>query len=156
MMAKKFDEKASPAGFTLYNSAVLHFRFYPLRLEFTAKDRLSFPSGLAANTLRGALGLMFRKIACAPACPGAKTCERRASCPYARLLEPTAIGESPSGLADWPRPFVFRARHLDGRVVERGESFRFDLNVFSLDPDVLSQFAQTFAELSKEGMGPGR
>lgn len=131
------------------------FEFYPLRFEFIARDSLFFPPGKAANILRGALGLIFRRIACLPHCLDARGCEARESCCYARVFEPMA-GPSPSGLADWPRPFVFRARHLDGRMVEAGASFHFDLHVFLSEHDVLRSFILTFAELASEGLGPRR
>src|SRR5579864_1396460 len=98
----------------------LRFDFCPLRFEFLARETVSFAPGKAANTLRGTLGMVFRQIACAPQCRGASTCEMRATCPYARVFEPSMRNlesdqsPSPSGLSDWPRPFVFRARHLDG------------------------------------------
>lgn len=139
-----------------YNYAVLHFCFYPLRFEFIAKESLFFPPGKAANILRGALGVIFRRIACVPHCADARTCDMRAACPYARIFEPVAQGKGPSGLADSPRPFVFRARHLDGRAVPGGESFYFDLHVFSLDRDVLAYLILTFAALAREGLGPSR
>lgn len=132
------------------------FRFYPLRFHFVAHDSLYFPPGQAANILRGALGIIFRRIACLPQCVDAKTCAIRESCPYARTFEPIATGAGPSGLADWPRPFVFRARHLDRRTINAGESFWFDLNVFSLDHEILACFVRTFASLASEGLGPGR
>jgi len=140
----------------LYNDAILLFCFYPLRFEFVAKESLYFPPGKAANILRGALGGIFRRLACVPQCTDARSCEVRDSCPYARIFEPVAQGDGPSGLADWPRPFVFRARHLDGRTVAPGESFEFDLNVFSTDQNVLDYFVQTFASLAREGLGPRR
>src|SRR5258707_471919 len=34
--------------------------------------------------------MIFRRIACVPQCPGARECEGRASCPYARMFEPLA------------------------------------------------------------------
>lgn len=146
-----------------YNNALnVTFDFYPLRFEFTARDSLYFPPGKAANILRGALGVIFRRIACVPHCPGARECDTRESCPYARVFEPMAgvangdDGPSPSGLADWPRPFVFRARHLDGRTVEAGASFYFDLHVFTAERDVLAYFILTFAALAREGLGPRR
>jgi hypothetical protein len=146
----------SRTGPPLYNNAALVFRFYPLRFHFIAVERLFFPPGKAANILRGALGVTFRRIACVPHCTGAKSCDLRGSCPYARVFEPMASGAGPSGLADWPRPFVFRARHLDGRAVVPGECFWFDFHVFSLDQNVLADFALTFASLAREGLGPGR
>jgi len=140
----------------------VNFDFFPLRFEFVARESLFFPPGKAANTLRGALGVMFRRIACVPQCVRAETCEIRSSCPYAKIFEPTMThhgtgeGPSPSGLSDWPRPFVFRARHLDGRTVDAGERFWFDLHVFSLDGAAIAYFIQTFDALGEEGLGPGR
>jgi hypothetical protein len=134
----------------------MRFEFFPLRFEFVARESLFFPPGKAANILRGALGVIFRRIACVPQCRDARTCGMRDTCPYARIFEPIADGAGPSGLADWPRPFVFRARHLDGRTVPAGESFHFDLHVFSLDRDVLAYFILTFAALAREGLGPRR
>ena len=132
------------------------FEFYPLRFEFSARESVFFPPGKAANILRGALGVIFRRIACVPLCQEPRTCEFRESCHYARVFEPVAQGAGPSGLGDWPRPFVFRARHLDDRTVHPGESFCFDLHVFSLDHDVLTYFILAFAALACEGLGPRR
>ncbi len=62
----------------------------------------------------------------------------------------------PSGLADWPRPFVFRAMHLDGQTFAAGQSFHFDINLFDLSPQNIAYLILTFAQLSREGLGPGR
>jgi len=91
-----------------------------------------------------------------PQCTGARECEWRASCPYARMFEPRALAAGPSGLADWPRPFVFRATHLDGRTIEPGEAFYFDLNLFDVKNDAVSYLSLAFAQLAREGLGPGR
>src|SRR5271169_4000092 len=103
-----------PDSPSLYNNATLQFKLFPLRFEFVAKESLFFPPGKAANILRGALGVIFRRIACVPHCTNAKSCEISDSCPYAKIFEPGALiggtsdqTSSPSGLADWPRPFVF-------------------------------------------------
>lgn len=109
----------------------MRFEFYPLRLEFTARESLLFPPGKAANTLRGALGTVLD----------------------GKIFAPVASGDGPSGLADPPRPFVIRARHLDGRNIQPGEAFHFDLNIFSREPEV---FVNAFATLAEEGIGPGR
>ena len=123
---------------------------------FRACERVYFPAGKSSNVLRGAFGLLFQKVACAPQCPGAKECELRASCPYARMFEPSAIGPGPSGFADWPRPFVFRATHLDGRTVLPGEPFWFDLNLFDLRGSAVAYLKLAFAQLGTHGLGPGR
>ena len=134
----------------------MRFQFFPLRFEFIARESICFPPGNAANILRGALGIIFQRIACRPGCRDSSHCDVRHSCPYAQVFEPMSAGAGPSGLSYWPRPFVFRARHLDGRTLESGEPFYFDLHVFSLDPGVLAHFVLTFADLAQEGLGPRR
>jgi hypothetical protein len=134
----------------------VQFDFFPLRFGFIAREPLFFPPGKAANILRGALGVIFRRIACVPECQDARTCYIRRSCPYASVFAPTSDGEGPSGLADQPRPFVFRARHLDGHSIQPGQPFHFDVHVFSLDRTVLAYFVLTFAALAREGFGPRR
>jgi hypothetical protein len=133
----------------------VQFAFFPLRFEFIARESRFFPPGKAANILRGALGVIFRRIACVPECDDARTCEIRHTCPYANVFAPVT-DEGPSGLADSPRPFVFRARHLDGLTIQPGQPFHFDLHVFALDPVVLAYFVLTFAALAREGLGPRR
>jgi hypothetical protein len=134
----------------------LLFRLHPLRFSFVARERISFPPGKSSNILRGAFGTIFRRIACVAQCSSTRECEWRASCPYARMFEPSALGSGPSGLADWPRPFVFRATHLDGRTIEPGETFHFDLNLFDVKPDAVAYLVLAFAQLAREGLGPGR
>jgi hypothetical protein len=72
------------------------------------------------------------------------------------MFEPAAQGEGPSGLADWPRPFVFRASHLDGRTVRAGAPFHFDLHVVDLREPALAYFVLAFAQVAREGLGPRR
>jgi CRISPR-associated endoribonuclease Cas6 len=134
----------------------LHFQLYPLRFSFVAREAIYFPPGKSANILRGAFGTIFRRIACQPQCSGAQQCEIRSTCAYARMFEPSALGPGPSGLADWPRPFVFRATHLDGRAIPRDEPFQFDLNLFDMKSPALAYLVLAFTQLAHEGLGPGR
>jgi hypothetical protein len=132
------------------------FQLEPLRFCFIAREAIHFPEGKSANILRGAFGVVFRRIACRPQCVGAATCPLRAECPYARFFEPVALQPGPSGLADWPRPFVFRALHLDGRTIAAGQPFHFDLNLFDLHSPALAYLILTFAQLAEEGLGSAR
>lgn len=135
----------------------MSFEFFRLRFRFRGTDSIYFPPGKSGNVVRGAFGTIFRRIACVPGCRDAAACEIRSTCPYARIFEPRAArGEGPSGLADWPRPFVFRAAHLDGRLVQPGEGFHFDLHLFDVADPGLPYFVLAFAQLAREGLGPRR
>ena len=93
--------------------------------------------------LRGACGIFLRKVA-PPSI-------------YSRLFEPgSRLGAAPSGLAEWPRPFVFRAAHLDGLALEPNTFFSFNLHVFDLQQPVLPYFQEAFADWAASGIGPAR
>jgi len=137
--------------------APLTFEFYRFRFYFRAAGTLYFPVYKSGNIVRGAFGDIFRKLVCIPSCREAMTCDIRADCPYARVFEPQAArGEGPSGLVDWPRPFVFRAAHLDGRTLVPEEPFHFDVHNFDVRDPALPYFVLAFAQLAREGLGPGR
>lgn len=108
-----------------------------LRFEFTALDSIHFPEGKAANILRGAFGLAL----------GGEG--------YLRTFAPVATS-GPSGLADPPRPYVLRARHLDGATVLPGQTFRFDFHFFTRDSAGLRFIREAFEQAAGAGLGPGR
>jgi CRISPR-associated endoribonuclease Cas6 len=109
----------------------LHFRLYPLRLTFLAREPISFPTGAASNQLRGAFGAILHKL------------------DRATIFEPSSE-DGPSGLADHPRPYVFRARHLDGLTIAPGETFHFDFHWFDPRRASLDLVIRAFRELAKE------
>lgn len=106
--------------------------------------------------LRGALGLALRSVACVSTCVDAKTCTARATCAYARTFEPIVMGAGPSGLSDPPRPFVFRAAHLDGSGIAAGSVFHFDLHLFQVREVTVRYFILALAQLAREGLGRER
>jgi hypothetical protein len=135
----------------------LTFEFHRFRFHFRAGGALYFAPYRTGNMVRGAFGAAFKRLSCTPECSDARTCERRAECAYARIFEPGAAHDgSPSGLADWPRPFVFRASHLDGRTVQAGEDFHFDVHLFEVKESSLPWFVRAFAEAARCGIGPRR
>lgn len=138
-------------------TGLVKFEFFRLRLHFQAGESIAFPAGKAGNIVRGAFGAMLRSVACPPECPGSGSCPDRATCAYARLFEPRAArGTGPSGLANWPRPFVLRAAHLNGQRFEAGEAFHLDIHLFDLDDPGFAPVVASFARLVSEGLGPGR
>ena len=137
--------------------SALTFEFYRFRFHFRSGGSLFFPPYKSGNVVRGAFGDLFRKLVCIPNCHDARTCAMRSTCAYARVFEPQAAhGEGPSGLADWPRPFVFRAAHLDGRRIFQEELFHFDVHIFDTREPSLEYFVLAFAQLARDGLGPGR
>lgn len=78
-----------------------------VRYEFAVRESVYFPLGKAGNMLRGAFGML----------PDVES-----------IFRPAAAG--PSGLKDPPRPFVFRAAHLEGHRFQPGDAFRFDVHLF--------------------------
>jgi CRISPR-associated endoribonuclease Cas6 len=110
-----------------------------LRLHFRAVDSVRFPPALAGNTLRGAFGTILLRQA------GPEE--------HQRVFAPRSL-TGPSGLRDRPRPFVLRASHLDGRTIEPGAKFSFEVHLF--DPSLGQVFETVFQELAREGVGKGR
>jgi hypothetical protein len=120
------------------------FEFYRFRFHFQALDEVRFPVGKSGNAVRGALGILLRDAATPAA--------------YQRLFEPgSGPGRSaPSGLADWPRPFVLRASHLDGLTIGADDDFFFDVHVFDLREPFLADLRAAFTEFAHQGIGVSR
>jgi hypothetical protein len=128
------------------------FEFFRLRFLFKAVDPLWFPVANTANTVRGAFGYALRQVACRCA-PGGHVTD----CTYARIFEPRALArQGPSGFAEWPRPFVFRTRHLDGQLFSPRKRFHLDLHLFDLQNPAFPHFAQALALVAQTGLGQGR
>ena len=100
-------------------------------------ESVYFPPSKAGNVLRGALG---------------------ATLATGLRFEDVSAPESarPSGLADPPRPFVFRAAHLDGKCFEPGETFSLDVNIFDLRRPLFDIFVRAFSRWAHTGLGPRR
>ena len=77
-------------------------------------------------------------------------------CLYAQIFKPSAAGAGPSGLVDWPRPFVFRAAHLDGCTIAPGRDFHFDVHLFYSRREWPAAFSKVFSEVARQGIGPRR
>jgi hypothetical protein len=139
----------------------LHFHLYALRFQFAAHGRLKFRAGQAVNLVRGALGAALRKISCPPECTRPGDCPQQSPglpnvCSYHRLFEPHANGSGPSGLADWPRPFVLRAAHLEGATIAEGAAFHIGVHLFDLRPGAVPALEAAFAQWGRDGIGPER
>lgn len=115
------------------------FSFSRLHFSFRAEGRLHFAT-MAANTLRGAFGYALRASA---------------GDEFESIFAPGAAGSHPSGLADLPRPFVFRSAHLDGATIESGQSFDFDVHLFETRRSLEGIFTDAFRLMGRRGIGAG-
>jgi hypothetical protein len=106
------------------------FHLETCRFHLSARGVVQFRPGMTGNVLRGALGNALREVACPE--------------DYARIFEPGSRGTGPSGLSNWPRPFVLRAASLDGRTFQPGEGFCFGVNIFETRNPVLPYLTQAF------------
>ena len=75
---------------------------------------------------------------------------------YREVFAPRASLPGPSGLANPPRPFVFRTRHLDGQAFLPGQAFDVHVNLFYSDADLVPNLTEAFAEMGRLGFGPQR
>jgi len=131
---------------------VTAFEFNRFRFHFRASGEVHFARGTSANVLRGAFGAALRETA--PAEVYGSIFEPRP--PAGGATGTASGGPAPSGLAEWPRPFLFRAAHLDGVGVPAGTAFFLDVHVFDLRSPLLPHFERAFARLAEKGIGPGR
>jgi len=113
------------------------FELLQLHFSFRVEGRVRF-RGMAANTLRGAFGYALRDTAPAE---------------FESIFSPRAGGRFPSGLADQPRPFVFRSAHLDDATFEPGQSLRFDVHLFETHRPLAEVFATALCEMGRRGIG---
>jgi hypothetical protein len=112
-----------------YNPSGNYFSFQRIRLHFKAEQPQIFPQGKAGNMIRGALGWALHDIS-----PEA----------YTQYFQPVQEqGEGPSGFRNQPRPFVLRAHHLDGQILQ---TFHVDLHLFRETP--LEPFLRAFEKTS--------
>ena len=107
------------------------FHLEACRLQLSARAAIHFRPRQAGNLLRGALGSILREAAAQD---------------YPRLFDPVSAGGGPSGFSNRPRPFVIRAANLNGRMVQPGERFCFDIHLFDTSDAAREPIMQAFAQ----------
>lgn len=118
------------------------------------------PGPVIANVLRGALGLVFRKLVCPRewmdnSCP---PCPLYASCAYGQVFVPTppADGNRLRLQQDLPRPFVIEPPGLASGELHSPDRLTFGLMLFGSSARFLPFFVTTLERLGREGMGRDR
>src|SRR5579863_980640 len=86
---------------------------------------MPFQSGNAANSLRGALGTVLVQ----------------------NVFRPPRASVRASGFAEPPRPFVFRAAHLNAMTIAAGEKFYFNMNLFDTREPLVEALTHAYSQL---------
>jgi hypothetical protein len=86
---------------------------------------MRFEVGEAGNALRGALGTVLARD----------------------IFRQHGNAAGPSGLADPPRPFVFRAVHLEGTTIAAGHAFYFEMNLFDTCDVLTDRLTDAYSQL---------
>ncbi|HEU0122165.1 MAG TPA: hypothetical protein VFQ91_16670 [Bryobacteraceae bacterium] len=111
-----------------------------LRFHLEATTPIFFPPLKAENIWRGMAGLLLPRVAPAAA---------------PSLLNPH-WSQAPSGYATPPKPFLFRAFHLDGQRFQPGQLLHIDVHVFAPRLPIRESLEGAICLLETEGLGPGR
>jgi len=90
----------------------VRFEFSHCASNSSRASRFS-PPRQGRHILRGALGVIFKRIACVAGCDDSRILTRPALVPLWKGCSRRLPMAKTKRLADSPRPFVFRARHLD-------------------------------------------
>ncbi|MCC6292955.1 MAG: CRISPR system precrRNA processing endoribonuclease RAMP protein Cas6 [Bryobacterales bacterium] len=134
----------------------MNFEIIAFRFHFEAVEPVYFGEGKAGNIVRGAFGIHFRDMARQLGQPELFDRIFQPALEEQAALTERLEGRAPSGLGDLPRPFVFRATHLDGRTIGRGQPFHFDLHLFDTRDAAVDVFAGAFARVAEAGLGANR
>lgn len=132
----------------------LSFAKYHFCLLF--KEGFSVPR-FAGSMLRGAFGMVLRKVACVSNLRVCKNCLLHRTCVFSYLFE-SRVPEGSNSFKTFdeiPRPFLFEPA-LNPDDIESGGIFDFGLILVGKAIDYLPYFIFAFKELEKRGLGRNR
>lgn len=135
-------------------SEIYNLRFLKIVFSLLALDKIYLPRHLKGNIIRGAFGLVFKRLNC----KSIPICVDRCSdsnCLYSKIFEPH-LQNTPSGLRDIPRPFILTHTEEEREIIYPGESFNIGFNIFGWACDYYGHFIEAIREMGNEGIGPLR
>lgn len=160
------DSATRPAPATAdLSESLSRFEVLRVQLRIIPAEPLKLPADNKGNTIRGAFGTAFRRLACLPQCPSAQQCPLDGArydgapvCPYRAVFEPPPPVEAGrlSGNQDAPRPFVFEPPPDPRTAYEAGEAFEFGLTLLGRGVGYLAYFILAFREVAAAGFGLNR
>jgi len=133
-------------------------RFVRLRFEAEVTDEGTLPK-FFGPTLRGALGLTFRKMVCVTHLDDCQPCILKFQCPYTRFFEPLAHPDHPFSkrLSQLPRPFALQVPPPSKEPVHfrAGEKFSFRIVLWAQVETLLPYTVVAVQKALERGLGQG-
>lgn len=133
-------------------------RFVRLRFEAEVVGEGSLPK-FFGPTLRGALGMTFRRMVCVTHLDECSPCILRFQCPYARFFEPFAPSDHPFSkrLIQMPRPFALQVQPPSNSPVSFrvGDTFTFGMTVWHQAENLLPYIIVAVQRTLASGIGRG-
>lgn len=125
----------------------------PLRMarvlcELRPESLVSIAVEQRGNLLRGAFGMLFRRLVCDPACTDAAHCPRNGTCPHELLFAPRWPAGAQFGLESPPRAFLFRPSLDPDPCFTASRPLRFELRLFGKAISTAALFLRTFQLLA--------
>jgi hypothetical protein len=133
-------------------------RFVRLRFEAEVTNDGTLPR-FFGPTLRGALGLNFRKMVCVTHLDDCSQCILRFQCPYTRFFEPFAPADHPFAkrLVQMPRPFSLQVPPPSNSPVtfKVGDAFSFGMTIWHQAENLLPYLIVAVQRTLANGIGKG-
>lgn len=133
-------------------------RFVRLRFEAKITNEGKLPR-FFGPTLRGALGLTFRKMVCVTHLDDCSPCILKFQCPYTRFFEPFAPSDHPFSkrLFQMPRPFALQVPSPSNEPVSFlvGENFSFRIVLWHQVEALLPYIVVAVQKTLERGIGQG-
>ena len=150
------DPQFSPRGVTTSELAPLWFVRYRLRL--VPRAPLVLPPHGRGAILRGAFGIVLRRLVCHDLRLVCRACPLVADCPYPSTFEPRPPegGDRLSNFSNLPTPFVIDVPADERAEYRPGEVLEFGLTVVGRAARLAPYYVTTFRQLADEGIGPRR
>jgi len=110
-------------------------------------------------TIRGALGITLRKMACITHIDDCKSCILHLQCPYARFFEPSTPTDHPFShrLAQMPRPFALsvQAPQDEPITMQCGDMLTFGITIWHNPETILPYIVVATQKMFERGVGTG-
>ncbi|MCX7642594.1 MAG: CRISPR system precrRNA processing endoribonuclease RAMP protein Cas6 [Armatimonadetes bacterium] len=133
-------------------------RFTRLKFEVRVTDEGKLPR-FFGPTLRGALGLTFRKMVCVTHLDDCSPCLLRFQCPYTRFFEPFAPSDHPffRRIRQMPRPFVLQVTPPSDKpyLLRVGETLSFRIVLWHQIETFLPYTVIAVQKTFERGIGQG-